>query len=379
MKGVGVYNPTHDAKYRDPVYHIASPEPFQPTNVPLVSFASYPHFGINSSGEYTFAFGKMAPTGAIVHQRALNEYNCALHMLKHNVPAIVPLAVVKYNDLPRFEEQDLGAVVCLSPSRYPHRLGEVQHGAALRPGIDKSKDEYYHLLLDAFEIDADPYTEITRLRLLKKLSRKVAGVINKFSTCGLFRYSSTLQNFEFDFRSKEVVLTDLDSTLFLNSLPPHLQRLQVIRDLASIIYHVMVGFATPLALGHYTLKNLITHDPIEEIISGYFSVETNQQIKNISSLLWSLFVPHFVLLNRHKQKIDTEWSVERRRSYKMEHDLLYVMAITCLYPLFSKSRIGSRYPHDTLTQEVLFNKAKKYLGNRYEYFEYLLSRNNPVF
>jgi hypothetical protein len=90
-------------------------------------------------------------------------------------------------------------------------------------------------------------------------------------------------------------------------------------------------------------------------------------------------VPHFVLLNRHKQKIDTEWSVERRRSYKMEHDLLYVMAITCLYPLFSKSRIGSRYPHDTLTQEVLFNKAKKYLGNRYEYFEYLLSRNNPVF
>lgn len=376
MKGIGVFNPPSDALYRDPVYHISSNQAFQPTNEPLISFSTYPHFGINSEGHYGFAFGKMAPIGGIIHERALNEYSCALHLLRKNVSAIVPLMVVKYTDLPKFDEHSLGAVVCISPSLYPHRLGEVQHGAALRPGIDKSKDTYYHELLRSFQVSSDPNLETTRLDLLKKLAPRAARLIHDFSAAGLFRYSSTLQNFEYDFHRNELVLTDLDSTLSLESLTPQLQRMQVIRDFASLLYHFIVGFGTPLALGHYRLKMLLEADPVADLIAGYFSIPKTHEVKKISQLLWSCFIPHFVLLNRHKPKIDTEWSVERRRSYKMEHDLFYVMAITALYPLFCRSALSEKYPDPLLTQDALLKKAEVYLGGRYEYFEYLLKRND---
>ncbi len=373
MKGVGIYNPSIDGKHRAPIYHSTSDQPFQPSNQPLLNFITYPHFGINNEGEYGFAFGKPSPIGGIEYERALNEYNCAVNLLKHDVSAIVPLAVVKYNSLPKFHGHDLGAVVCISPSQYPHRLGEIQHGAALRPGLDTSRDEFCRRLFETFEIDGDPFAEVTRLQLLKQIAFGAGRLINQFSRSGLFRYSSELQNFEYDFSRRQLVLTDLDSTLFLTSLPPKLQRLQVMRDFGSLMYHFMVGFATPLALGHYTIKNLIASDPISDLISGYFSTEVDSRVKSISLLLWSIFVPHFALLNRHRDKIDSEWSFERRRSYKMEHDLFYIAAMTILYPHFCENSISKMYPDDTLTQEQMVAKARKYLGPRFEYFEYLVN------
>lgn len=374
MKGVGVYNPSVDAKYRDPVYHLSSEKPFQPTNQPLLSFSTYPHFGIDSQGEYAFAFGKIAPIGGIIHEKAISEYNCALHLLKHDVPAIVPMAVVRYSSLEKFEGQTLGAAICISPSEYPHRLAEIQSGAALRPGLDTSKDKFCRQLFESFEIDGDPNAEVSRLEVLKRVAYNAGKLINDFSRSGLYRYSAALQNFEYDFTRRQLVLTDLDSTLFLNSLPVNLQRLQVIRDLGSLLYHFTVGFSTPLALGHYTLKNLIAADPIAELIAGYFSIKIDSRVKKVSSLLWSLFVPHFVLINRHREKIDTEWSVERRRSYKMEHDLFYVAAMTMTYPLFCENILSKIYPDATLTQEQFAIKAKTYLGSRFEYLEYLANR-----
>lgn len=375
IKGVGVYNPSVDAKYRDPVYHIASERPFQPTNQPLLSFSTYPHFGINDKCEFGFTFGKTAPIGGILHDKAICEYNCALHLLKHDVPAIVPLAVVKYNSLPKFNGESLGAAICLSPSKFPYRLGEIQSGAALRPGLDKSKDEYCRLLFESAEINGGPYNELKRLELLKHIAFNAGKLINDFSASGLFRYSAALQNFEYDFDKRQLVLTDLDSSLFLNTLPPNLQRLQVIRDFGSLLYHFTVGFATPLALGHYSLKNLVESDPISALISGYFSINIDARVRRIASTLWSLFIPHFVLLNRHRQEIDNKWSVERRRSYKMEHDLFFVTAMTISYPLFCENRLSTLYPDGNLTQDQMIAKARNYLGQRFEYLEYLVNRS----
>jgi len=55
----------------------------------------------------------------------------------------------------------------------------------------------------------------------------------------------------------------------------------------------------------------------------------------------------------------------------MDHDLFYILALTTLYPLFQKSDIFKLYPSG-LTEEKLLEKAKIYLGERYEYLLYLL-------
>lgn len=372
IKGVGGFNPHTEAHNRDPIYHKTTSEPFQPTLQPLSSFATYPHLGFREDGEYDIVYGSVAPIGGILHERAVAEYRCALHLLRHKVPAIVPLAVFRYEDSLKFHRQEMGVVVCFSPAEYPNRLSEVQYGAALRRGNNPVKDEYYDNIRQALSIPGDPRCEKTRLRTLNEIATRVGSVIHDFSYSGLYRYSAELPNFEFDFNECEVVLTDLDSTRFLSELPVNHQRLQVLRDMASMIYHFMAKFATPLALGHYTLKNLLTFDPITELIAGYFPGALRSEVEVIAKKLWNVFIPHFMLINKNRAKINSVWDNERRRSYKMDHDLFFILAMTMLYPIFCKSDLGEKYPDETLTQNKMMEKAGNYLGERCEYFEYAM-------
>ena len=55
----------------------------------------------------------------------------------------------------------------------------------------------------------------------------------------------------------------------------------------------------------------------------------------------------------------------------MDHDLFYILAMTTLRPLFARSRVGEKYPH-AITEEEMWAKAERFLGERYEYFAYLM-------
>lgn len=57
--------------------------------------------------------------------------------------------------------------------------------------------------------------------------------------------------------------------------------------------------------------------------------------------------------------------VQRRRSYKMDHDLFYVLTITSLFPFYRDSNLAATYTSD-LTVDELLDKAERYLGDRYE-------------
>jgi len=372
IKGIGGYNPPNDAKNRDPIFNTTTLEPFQPTSLPLDSFASYPHIGFDTDGEFTFVYGKLAPIGGILHSRAIAEYECALHLLNNKVPAITPLAVARYKEDFSFLNEPMGAVICLSPSKYPYRMSEIQYGAALRRGADVHRDEFYCEVLRALEISGDPGSESTRLMALKLIGSKVGKLMHDFSFSGLYRYSAELPNFEFDFIRNEVVLTDLDSSAFLNTLSGPLVRLQVLRDLGSMVYHFIAKFANPLALGHYSIQNLLQYNPVIDLIRGYFPAASIERVEQISIRLWRFFIPHFMLINRHREKIQNEWSTERRRSYKMDHDLFFVLAIISLYPLFEECDLGARYADNSITEKSLMSKAERYLADRTAYLEYLL-------
>jgi len=378
LKGVGAWNPkTSAGRYRDPL--LASPieEPIPPTTQPLDSFVTYPHLGLTKDNDYTFVYGDLAPVGGILHERALLEYQNAKTLLEKGVPTIAPLAVIQYEDRYTFKGKPMGAVICLLPDTVKYRLSEVQFGAATQLGEDPDADEYYYRIRESLGVDGDPSSEVTRLQIINILSRQIGKLIHDFSLAGLYRYSPEWSNFEYDFERKQVVLTDLDSSRNMNELSPELRMMQALRDLGSLVYRTLSKFYTPSVLEQYTLTNLLKYDPLFELIVGYFPDAPQNQIKDITKKLWNCFIPYFFTVKKYQKQIETEWSSERRRSYKMDHDLFYILAMTILYPLFQSSDVYSLYPSNLELQD-LRQKAKVYLGDRYEYFLYLESATFPT-
>lgn len=372
LKGVGAWNPPDTSRHRDPLLDSFTETPIPPTTKPLESFATYPHFGFNQEGEYTFVYSDPAPVGGILHSRAFLEYRSAKTLVEKGVPTIVPVAVIQYGDSYRFLDQPMGAVISLVPDAAPYRLSEVQFGSATKRGTNPGADEYYDRIRDSLGIEGDPTSETTRLKTISILARKIGKSMREFTLAGLYRYSPEWSNFEYDFERQEVLFTDLDSTRHLAEIPPEFRTLQALRDLGSVVYRTIAKFATPSVLDTYTLTNLRQYDPLLELIKGYFPQVTAEEIKPITNKLWNCFIPYLFLLKKYKQEIENEWSKERRRSYKMDHDLFYILTMTSLYPLFRNSDIFPLYP-SSLTVAELMKKAEVYLGDRYEYFLYLLA------
>ncbi|MEQ9370106.1 MAG: hypothetical protein RIG63_13970 [Coleofasciculus chthonoplastes F3-SA18-01] len=160
-------------------------------------------------------------------------------------------------------------------------------------------------------------------------------------------------------------------------IPEELRTLQALRELGSVVYRTVAKFGNPSVLEIYTLNNLLKYDPLFELISGYFPQATTAEINTITNKLWNCFIPYLFLLKKYKQEINQDWSSERRRSYKMDHDLFYILAMTSLYPLFRQSDIFHQYPSN-LTMENLMQKAQVYLGERYDYFLYLFDEKTSI-
>lgn len=370
IKGVGVYNPPEGLRGRDPVFKETLTEPRPPTTEPLSSFVTYPHLGFASDTSFMAAYGDVAPVGGITVDKALREYEAAEHLYAAGVPSIAPMLVFNYDDPALvFQGKQLGAVICGVPDSQPYRISEVQFGAGLGNSEGDQSEVYYRRLLSSFEIEGDPFAEVTRLTLLGQIARQVGERIAQFSRAGLYRYSAELPNFDFDFVRGQVLLTDLDSCDFLSELDHSFQRLQIMRDFASAVYHLIAKFATPRALGHYTVRALLENDPIPHLLDGYFGSDYAQDWTASSRKLWNCFLPHFELLSKYRNDIWDAWSQERRRTYKMDHHLFYVLVMSEFAEHFS--RRTSSFPGTDMPEHRIDAMAQIFLERRYDYFRYL--------
>lgn len=372
MKGVGLWNPTMpgDAAYSNKLHDGAGEQPVPPLTDLLEYLVTYPHFGIANDGEYRFAYSSASPIGGIVHERAHREYWAAERLVAHGVPTIAPLAVLEYPGLD-FQGQPMGAVITLSPGTAPYRISEVLFGAAMERGADPGFDAHYDRMRACLGIEGDPDDERVRLTVICRLAKEAGRLLHEFSMAELYRYSGDWGNFVYSEEERQLFLIDLDSVQDLNNLPPAIRPLQVWRDIASAVYRMTAKIGYPTALGRYTIDNLLAFDPIAALLSGYFTEVPEAELRTISAKLWRYFLPHLMLLNKHRQAILTEWDGDRRKSYKMDHDLFYILALTLLRPLFARAPVGAKYPGD-ITEDEMFGKAERFLGDRAQYFHYLL-------
>ncbi|MCA1241101.1 hypothetical protein LC092_01485 [Stappia stellulata] len=373
LKGVGLWNPIlpGDAEYSNKLHDDASNDPVPPLTDLLEYLVTYPHFGISNEGEYKYAYSSPSPIGGIVHERAHREFWSSQRLIEHGVPSIAPLAVIEYDETLRFQGQPMGAVITLSPGSASYRISEILFGAGLTRGTDPAFDVHYDGIRESLGIEGDPDDERVRLKVIQALAREAGKLLHDFSLTEMYRYSGDWGNFVYSVESKQLFLIDLDSVQDINHLPGPAKAMQAWRDLVSAIYRMVGKIGYPTALDKYTLENLMEFDPITAKISGYFPDIPEEEIRPLSRRLWGYFIPHLFLLKKHREAIRNDWDGDRRKSYKMDHDLFYILAMTTLRPLFARSRVGEKYPH-AITEEDMWAKAERFLGERYEYFAYLM-------
>jgi hypothetical protein len=240
-------------------------------------------------------------------------------------------------------------------------------------GTDPAFDLHYDGIREALGIEGDPDDERVRLAVVCALAREAGKLLHDFSLAEMYRYSGDWGNFVYSVESKRLFLIDLDSVQDINHLPAPVQAMQAWRDLASAIYRMVGKLGYPTALGKYTIDNLLAFDPIAAKIAGYFPDVPEAEIRRISRRLWGCFIPHLALLTKHREEICGKWDGDRRKSYKMDHDLFYILALTLLRPLFARSAVGRKYPSD-ITEDEMWGKAERFLGNRFQYFAWLMGR-----
>jgi hypothetical protein len=373
MKGIGLWNPTlpGDSAYSNKLHDGTGDEPVPPLTDVLEYLVTYPHFGIGHDGEYKYAYSSRSPIGGIVHERAHREFWSAQRLIEHGVPCIAPLAVVEYDESLRFDGEPMGAVITLSPGSAPYRISEVMFGAGVNRGADSKFDAHYDAMREALGIPGDPDDETVRLKVICALAREAGKLLHDFSMANLYRYSGDWGNFVYSTEGKQLFLIDLDSVQDIANLPDAVKPMQVWRDIVSAIYRMLAKFGYPTALDKYTLNNLLAYDPMAALMSGYFTEIPEAEIRAASRRLWAAFVPHLFLLKKHKDAIRDEWTGDQRKSYKMDHDLFYILALTILRPFFERSPVGRKFP-SAITEAEMWAKAKRFLGYRYEYFTYLM-------
>jgi hypothetical protein len=131
-------------------------------------------------------------------------------------------------------------------------------------------------------------------------------------------------------------------------------------------------FYFPTVLDKYTFSNLVAHDPVAGMISAYFPATQAGEIKKVAARFWDYFAPHFFLMRNYRDQVGDEWEDERRKSYKMDDDIFFTLSMLNLFPLYGESDLNSIYPTE-LTLTDLEERARVFLGERYQYVGYLLS------
>lgn len=374
LKGVGVYNPPLEKKYSGVILEQYDEKPSHPTTLTWKDLVTYPHFGIADDGNYKFAYSHPAPIGGILHERALAEYSVAKKMLEAGISSVVPLAVIKYDDF-YFRGKQMGAVITLSVSKSHLRASEALWGTAVNRGKNPQADAYYDDMRATLGVEGDPADETTRLETMRLIAGRIGKLMRQFSLAGFYRYSGEWSNYQFSAETNELLFIDLDSSRVMadDKLPDFRQSLEAIRDLATAIYRSTAKLAYPTVVDKYTLSNLLKYNPIFELLRNYFPEAAEEDLQQVSRKLYNFFIPYWFLLKKYRDPIyNVEWDRERRKTYKMDHDLFYILVITSLFPIFEASALGKKYPACP-DQATLLQRAKDHLGDRYEYFLYLLN------
>jgi hypothetical protein len=363
IKGIGLWNPAgylHSGVQQGQ----RSEQAIRPTSIEYEPLTRLRHFGIAKDGEFFDVGSNPTPYGGILHQRAVLEYSNAARLLEHGVPSIGPLIVIRYPEL-RFRDQPMGAVITLSTEQLPYRahvdyIGE--YGEAAK--------SYYLRLYEVLGIDGDPQDPFVQWQAFRSVCQQIGGLIRGFAESGLYRYGAHLENLHFDIDRGELFLTDLDSSLRLDELPADVQPLQVLRDVASALHKIALRLHYFVTLDRFSIAQIRSVDPFAAFLRGYFPEPAAELINRAVEPFWLAAIPHLFLRKRLRNVMGT-WDRERLRTYEVDRDVFYCLAMIKVFDFFAASSLGRRLLSG-LTEDGIKQRALRFLGpERFDYMTWL--------
>jgi hypothetical protein len=245
------------------------------------------HLGFDESGGFCELLSAPAPMGGLTLSRAMIEYTTASELCAAGGSAEIPLLVYRYSKMAGFRDDsgsvsDLGVLVAGLPADTPIRADNLVHYARQPAAVQAA---LRHWARDHTGAENFNWAD-AQLALWREYGKR----LREFHACGFYRHNSNACNIGLG--SNGVFLVDLDSTRSLLECSPYMRGLQVLRDVAGALFHIIDATLRSAEIKSVENAADMNDAAIDAFLCSYFSdvsCHTFQEVKIIAGSIASEF------------------------------------------------------------------------------------------
>jgi len=242
------------------------------------------HMATNEKHEIFPELENMRSKGALSASAARKEYEITGEGLKSWVPFNIPICWGSYNDL-KFEGEEMGFVVLGLRDRQDRRFGDLTRAEMYESeqGPVIHFNDYLHSLLSVKNGKQATRSDI--IVSFQKWGHGLGQALRSFNDAGFLRFAAHSGNYSVDEQSKEIVLTDVDSSVRRSEIDERTIFLSQLFGIVSGIRGIH-EIAVNTAFGFIYLQEPVVN-PYFPFLKGYFpEYVPRSMLSEISDIFW---------------------------------------------------------------------------------------------
>ncbi|PFP05738.1 hypothetical protein [Bacillus thuringiensis] len=329
----------------------------------------FPHLGFTKEGKFCMVESDQAPLGGLEFGRAEMEYYIAKKLSESGCPSVIPIRLYKYDR--KFTgsngESNLAVVITGLPVDTPFRADCAyrynnnlsfdnpmnNHWPFSNPQSDEER-KHVESLSKLLKFQGN---ENVSLDLISYFYEKYGQTLRKFHAAGFYRYSGSLDNYDYCPETDQVYLIDLDSSRILDECSDIEKPLQVIRDLASAFFNLSASLMHPWHIKKFPLSDVIKSAPFRSILKGYYHDVSEELINGVAEVFSEYYNPLHEKVFLHAQDIieeeDREKQIAKWKPLWMDRKEVYSLLMVSIWFLHEKSSMNKLYPNQLNWMELI--------------------------
>jgi len=310
-----------------------------------------------------------APLGGIEYGRAEMEYFIAKKLTEIGCPCIIPIRLYKYAQkfINHKCDSNLAVVISGLPVEHPFRAdcayrynNNLKFNNPLNnhwPFSNKQSDEERaHVESLSRHLSFQNSNNIS-LDLISYFYKKYGQTLRKFHAAGFYRYSGSMDNYDYCSETDQVYLIDLDSSRALDECSDVEKPLQLIRDLASAFFNLAGSLMHPWYVRKFPLSDVINANPFHSILKGYYHDVPddliNGVVKNFFTHYGLLHEKVFINAQDIVNETDQDRQLEKWKPLWMDRKGIYSLLMVNIWFLHERSSLSKLYPNKLNWQELV--------------------------
>jgi len=322
---------------------------------------NFPHLGFSKNGRFCMVESDQAPLGGIEFGRAKMEYDIAKKLTENGCPSVIPIRLYKYNQsfITSKYDSNLAVVVTGLPVEHPFRADcAYRYESCLAanhpvnelgsPKKLQSAEERAHVERLSKQLKLDTCANVS-LALISHFYEKYGQTLRKFHTLGFYRYSGSLDNFDYCAETDVVYLIDLDSSRLLEECSDIEKPLQVIRDISSAFFNLAGALMDPWRISSFPISDVKDTSPFRSILKGYYSDVPDELIDTVITNYSTYYEGLHQQVSVHAREIigekDRDKQLAKWKPFWMNRKEVYSMLMANIWFLHEKSSMSKLYPN----------------------------------